>query len=168
MTHAFEIADALHEVWLARTPTGYRLHLQDDRLAVALQDRGEHMRELLLGDRVLAMCVATRGDEVHVHLDGETHTLRYVHSLERFASQAQDASDAASRAPMPGAVIAIPVQVGQRVARGDVLMVIESMKMETAICAALDGDVQAVHLQVGQTFERDALLVTLTAEKATP
>jgi biotin carboxyl carrier protein len=167
MAHAFRLQGDLHEVWLSRTPRGYELHLGERRIAVALRDRGEHVHELLLGDRSLPVFVAVRGDEVHVHVEGAAHTLTFVHSVERFAAEAQGSSDAVSRAPMPGAVISISVRPGQRVTRGDVLMVIESMKMETAICAALDGEVQAVHVQQGQTFERDALLVTLSPGRAT-
>ena len=107
-----------------------------------------------------------RGDDVHVHLDGEAHILTYSHNLERFASEGQDRSEATARAPMPGAVIAIQVAPGQAVKRGDVLVVIESMKMETAICAGLDGTVQTVHVLQGQTFERDSLLVTLSPAEA--
>lgn len=64
-------------------------------------------------------------------------------------------------APMPGSVISLAVRVGQAVKRGDTLMVIESMKMETTLVAGVDGTVSAVHVQVGQTFERDATLVSV-------
>lgn len=166
MAHALRIGDTLHEVWLARKARGHVLHLGDQRIPFELRACGEHAFELLLAGQVLPVFVAVAGDDIHVHVNGEAHALRYVHSLERFASEAADRSDAVSRAPMPGSVIAVPVQAGQRVGRGDVLMVIESMKMETAICAALEGEVQSLHLQVGQTFERDALLVTLNPLKA--
>jgi biotin carboxyl carrier protein len=42
------------------------------------------------------------------------------------------------------------------------------MKMETTIRASLDGVVQQVHLEQGQTFERDAVLVTLSPGGAAP
>lgn len=167
MTHAFHIADQLHEVWLSRAPRGYELHLGEERIPVALRDKGEHLQELLVGDESFPVYVMVRGDDVHVHLDGEAYTLRYSHSLERFASEAGESNDAVTRAPMPGAVIAIPVQPGQAVSRGEVLIVIESMKMETSISAAMDAVVQTVHVQLGQTFERDAVLVTLSPAKAT-
>ena len=67
---------------------------------------------------------------------------------------------------MPGAVIAVHVQEGQTVARGEVMVVIESMKMETAICAGYDGRVQKLHVVAGQTFDREALLVTLERTEA--
>ncbi len=66
-----------------------------------------------------------------------------------------------TRAPMPGSIIAVSVEVGQRVRRGDALMVIESMKMETTISAACDGAVQCLHVDVGQLIDKDALLITM-------
>lgn len=167
MAHAFRFEGELHDVWLSRTKRGYELHRGDCCIAVALRERGQHVHELVVGDQSLPVYVAVRGDEVHVHLDGEAYTLVYSHSLERFASETDENTDAVSRAPMPGSVISLAVQAGQAVSRGDILMVIESMKMETAICAALDGVVQAIHVQQSQTFERDAVLITLSPAKAT-
>lgn len=167
MPHTFSLTGVGHEIWLARAPAGYVLHIGEVSVAVALLARGEHVHELLVGDDSERLYVAVRGDEVHVHLDGVAHMLRYTHNLERFAGQAQDESEAVSRAPMPGAVISISVQEGQAVSRGEVMMVIESMKMETAISAGHDGLVHRLHVSAGQTFDRDAALVTLQRAEGT-
>ena len=167
MAHAFKLRGALHEQWLSRTARGYELHRGDEHIAVSLRSRGEHVHELVVGDETLPVYLAVRGDDIHLHVSGEAHTLTYTHSLERFAAQAQERSEAVARAPMPGAVIALHVGPGQSVRRGDVMLVIESMKMETAISAGVDGVVKAVHVQAGQTFDRDALLVTLEPVETT-
>lgn len=161
MGHAFQLLGTDHELWLSRCASGYRLHVGDTGVPVALATRGEHAYELTVHDASQRVFVATRGDDVHVHLDGDTYLLRYSHSLERFAGQSVEADAAVARAPMPGAVIAVAVQQGEAVRRGQALLVIESMKMETTIAAPCDGIVQALHAAVGQTFERDAPLVTI-------
>ncbi len=161
MAQAFRLDGQLHEVWLSRTARGYELHRGAESIAVSLRPRGEHLHELVVGDETLSVVLAVRGDDVHVHVSGQAYTLTYSHSLERFAAQAHEHSEAAARAPMPGAVIALQVRPGDAVQRGDVMLVIESMKMETAISAGIDGVVKDVLVQVGQTFDRDALLVTL-------
>ena len=165
MAHAFRLNGQLHDLWLSRTVHGYELHCGDERIAVSLRSRGQHVHELVVGDETVPVYLALRGDDVHVHVLGEAHTLTYTHSLERFAAQAHERSEAVARAPMPGAVIALHVGPGQSVRRGDVMLVIESMKMETAISAGVDGVVKDVHVQAGQTFDRDALLVTLEPEE---
>jgi len=58
------------------------------------------------------------------------------------------------RAPLPGLLVAVPVEVGQRVAQGEVVAVLESMKMNLELRAPWDGVVQALHrtpgMEVGQ------------------
>lgn len=161
MSHAFVLGESEHVVWLARAANGYRLHVDGQEVPVQLLARGSHLHELTVHDDSKRVFIAQRGDEVHVHLDGEAHCLHYVDSLGRFAGSSRDEGEAVARAPMPGSVIAIAVAVGQTVERGQALVVIESMKMETTISAACDGSVQALHVELGQTFDRDAVLVTL-------
>ena len=53
------------------------------------------------------------------------------------------------RAPMPGAVVSVPAPEGDEVARGDVVVVLESMKMELQITAPADGVLDALHVAAG-------------------
>ena len=104
------------------------------------------------------------GDFVHVHIDGATFTLRYLDPVQRYGSHAAGGADDIAEAPMPGVVIAVHVAEGQSVSPGDTLMVIESMKLETAIKAWREGAVAAVHVAVGQAFQRGAPLLTLAPQ----
>lgn len=65
------------------------------------------------------------------------------------------------KAPMPGNVMKINAKVGAPVKKGDVLVVLEAMKMENDICAPEDGTVASVEVTQGATVETDAVLVTL-------
>lgn len=161
MKHALKLDGQTHEVWLSRASQGYELHLSSTQAAVSLRTVGQQLHELVVDGRRMALHLAVHGDEIHLHIDGQTATLSHSHNLQRFASQADDGVEALSRAPMPGSVIALNAVAGQEVRRGDLLLVIESMKMETAIFAGLDGVVREVHVQIGQTFDRDAVLVSL-------
>ena len=161
MGHAFQLDGCDHELWLSRSGSVYQVHVGETLVSATLVARSAHVHELTAGDISERVVIACRGDDVHVHLDGEAYLLRYSHSLERFAGRADDGAEAISRAPMPGAVISVAVEPGSVVARGQALLVIESMKMETTITATCDGTVQIVHVAPGQTFDRDASLVTL-------
>jgi biotin carboxyl carrier protein len=66
------------------------------------------------------------------------------------------------RAPMPGLVVRVEVQEGQRVAAGAALVVVEAMKMENELRAQRPGRVTKVHVQRGVTVERGAPLVSLS------
>ncbi|MDD9876923.1 MAG: acetyl/propionyl/methylcrotonyl-CoA carboxylase subunit alpha [Magnetovibrio sp.] len=62
-------------------------------------------------------------------------------------------------APMPGKVVAINVDAGAKVSAGDVLVVLEAMKMEHAIKAPVDGTVTAVHYGLGEQVDEGAGLI---------
>ena len=65
------------------------------------------------------------------------------------------------KAPMPGSIIKINVKPGDTVKKGDVLCVLEAMKMENDIMAVSDGVVASVEITQGASVETDAVLVTL-------
>ena len=64
-------------------------------------------------------------------------------------------------APMPGTILAVNVSNGSVVKKGDVLMVLEAMKMENEIMAPCDGTVSAVSVTKGASVESGALLCVL-------
>ena len=67
----------------------------------------------------------------------------------------------AVRAPLPGTVNAVAVNVGQAVKKGQTVVVLEAMKMENNINAECDGTVMAVHVNKGDSVREGAILVTI-------
>ena len=63
--------------------------------------------------------------------------------------------------PMPGSIFKVECKVGQSVKAGDVLIVLEAMKMEIEVSAPVDGTVKAIAVSTGATVNTDDLLVTL-------
>ena len=64
-------------------------------------------------------------------------------------------------APMPGTVATVAVVVGQKLARGDVVVTLEAMKMQTAVRAEIDGQVAEVLVRVSSQVDAKDLLVVL-------
>ncbi len=64
-------------------------------------------------------------------------------------------------APMPGTILDMKVSVGQAVKKGDVICVLEAMKMENDIPAPCDGVVASVNVQKGSTVAANDLIVSL-------
>ncbi len=65
------------------------------------------------------------------------------------------------KAPMPGLVVAVPVAEGQPVKKGDVLLILESMKMQNELKSPKDGIVQRVRVKAGETVEQKATLLSV-------
>ena len=77
---------------------------------------------------------------------------------------ARGAADGAILAPMPGRVIAVEVETGARVVRGQKLLVLEAMKMEHALTAPFDGTLAALHATTGAQVTEGALLARIDAD----
>jgi geranyl-CoA carboxylase alpha subunit len=101
-------------------------------------------------------------DQVWVHLDGTTYTLRWVNPLPAAAARREAAGSL--RSPMPGKLIRVAVQEGERVAAGDLLMIVEAMKMEHRIEAPRGGVVSAIRYREGDTVNADEILLELADE----
>lgn len=77
------------------------------------------------------------------------------------ASPAPAAGASSVKAPMPGTILGVKVAAGQAVKKGQVLLILEAMKMENEICAGGDGTVAAVRVQAGQSVNTGDPLVDM-------
>jgi len=64
-------------------------------------------------------------------------------------------------APIPGLIATIAVSVGHKVSKGDKLLMMEAMKMQTTVSAPIDGVVDEIHVSLGETVESKDLLIKL-------
>ena len=74
---------------------------------------------------------------------------------------AAPAGGQAISAPIPGTILSVNVKPGQAVKKGDVLVMLEAMKMENEIMAPADGTVGAVNVTKGQSVQSGDVLLTL-------
>ena len=99
--------------------------------------------------------------EVEEVKNGTSSLVSSTTSVEVAAKQTpQSSAGEEVLAPLPGTVFAIAATVGKVVKRGEVIMVLEAMKMENEIVAHMDGTVQAVNVEKGASVVTgDCLLV---------
>jgi acetyl-CoA/propionyl-CoA carboxylase biotin carboxyl carrier protein len=95
-----------------------------------------------------------------VHLDGTSYAVTALPATRAAAGGAAHDGDVLS--PMPGAIISLPAAAGAAVVRGEVLVVVEAMKMEHALAAPHDGRVDSVAVRVGDQVSVGQLLVSVT------
>ena len=106
-----------------------------------------------------AVRCATDGDAVSLTFAGEDYTLRL---LDPYAPKGGEAAaEGRLSAPIPGRVVQVLVAVGDRVARGQVVAILEAMKTELRIAAPADGIVVHVGCAPGDSVEEGTEIVTL-------
>ena len=102
-----------------------------------------------------------RVDGMHVTLWDEDAQYDFLLEDPRTREFAASASGGGLTTPLPGVVVSVPVSVGQKVAAGEVLMVIEAMKMEHTITAPYAGTVQSIHFARGDRVPEASRLLEL-------
>ena len=99
------------------------------------------------------------------HVEVVHHGQRFVFARpDVFRDHAVSAGDGTVTAPMPGTVLEVRATPGRRVAEGDVLALMEAMKMELALRAPFAGTVSAVDAAAGDQVALGAVLVTVDAD----
>ncbi|WP_188187675.1 ATP-binding protein [Nonomuraea sp. SYSU D8015] len=91
------------------------------------------------------------------HADGHTE----LTPLPRLPEPAEHVAPGSLLAPMPGSVLRVEVEAGDRVEKGQSVLVLEAMKMEHRIAAPADGVVRGVHVEKGQQVEAGAVLAII-------
>ncbi len=118
----------------------------------------------------LATVEELKGGNMQVTVNGQTYQVEIPQTKSQGPRPAQAASAAQAGGPknviseLPGTVTAIKVTDGQHVKRGDVLLVIEAMKMANDIVSEVDGTVQRVAVSNGQSVNQGDLLVEMVAD----
>jgi acetyl/propionyl-CoA carboxylase alpha subunit len=127
-------------------------------LRLALEPAGPGVFVVRAGTSTSTLHLVRQGRAVHLSWDGVAYVL---HEEREGAGPAPRHEPGALEAPMPGRVAAVKVVPGQRVAKGDELVVVEAMKMENALRAPADGVVRAVHVAAGDMVGPGRALVEL-------
>jgi 3-methylcrotonyl-CoA carboxylase alpha subunit len=117
---------------------------------------------LRLDDATLPVTVAATPPRLTVLLAGRPHAFDLLDPLA--APSATTAGAEHVVAPIPGRVASVLCKPGDTVARGQPLLVLEAMKMEMTLSAAMDGTVAAVRCAVGDMVQEGADLVDFAAE----
>ena len=105
-------------------------------------------------------------ERLHVFLDGQKSTLvlptpKWLLSL---GGDVLGAGKGALKAPMPSLVVEVKVNVGDKVEKGQAVVVLESMKTETVLRAEVDGTIKAVGCKNGEMVEEGRELVSIEAD----
>ncbi|HEY4213491.1 MAG TPA: biotin carboxylase N-terminal domain-containing protein [Steroidobacteraceae bacterium] len=131
---------------------------------------------LRLGDRSFPVIIDPRSHlhrrradrlrvyDSHIHLWWDREHYEFLIDDPRKREYSASAASGGLSTPLPGVVVSIPVTVGQKVAAGEALMVVEAMKMEHTITAPHAGIVRAIHSAPGERVPEGKALLDLAPE----
>lgn len=157
----------------------YRIRIGENEYRIEITESGikindEEIQADLLQLNEAGLYLMNHGDdklEIHMKVEGDNSYLVMADGKQILAqveagrdqgkSQISPLADNEIRAPMPGLVISVSVEVGQQVEEGQAVCVLESMKMQMAIHAPRAGTIQQILVESDQKVEKDALLVVI-------
>lgn len=127
-----------------------RLASQPDRQQLRIRLAGsDHTGDVLI-----------QGETLTIYSGGDSHTLR-LHDAVAHAQDEGSEAGGSLTAPMPGKIISVAVKAGDPVKSGDVLLVMEAMKMEHTIFSPRDGVVEEVFYQPGDQVTDGTQLIAI-------
>ena len=127
---------------------------------------GSGFYSILIDNHSWQALVERQGDEYRISIDGELYVVNVQDERTRKIQKAlrQGAGTTGEfvlKAPMPGLVRSVPVQVGQEVPQGQGLVILEAMKMENELRAPRAGSIKEVRVKPGDAVELGQALVII-------
>lgn len=178
MGYEFELNGEVAHIHPARPPESERDGgLREDRFDLVIDGRRLRAErrpgrepgawQLVVDGVEETVWIATRGDTHFIHLRGRVHRVEAVDALERARREAAPTTGVELlRAPMPGVVVEVVAREGSLVEPGELLMMIESMKLQTPIVAPEAARVEEICVEAGASFDQGAALVRLARDDA--
>jgi biotin carboxyl carrier protein len=122
---------------------------------------------LIIDNRSFEAVVEWRDGQYNVLMNGDRYEIKVLDErAQRLAkamgSGADPTGEVVIRSPMPGLIVAVPVETGQTVKRGQTVVILESMKMENELKAPREGLVTRVEVRKGDSVEQNKALITIT------
>ena len=159
MSHKVILNDRAVTVEIATRTPFLRLRIGDvTHVVTEVHCPGSGEFEFFVDGRICHGWRYASANEVYLRVEGCT----FVAHLPRFA-EAEDVTGVSKdevRAEMPGTVVAVDCKEGQAVSAGDIIVTIESMKMQMGLPAPRDAVVSKVHFARNASFDRGAVLVS--------
>ena len=139
------------------------VQVDDERIRLSLRAQGG-LCQLGVGDAVETLAIARRDGNLFVQAQGSAFVFEAIAYLAQAAAALVTSGEL--RTPMMGTILQTHAAVGDAVRAGDVVVSMESMKMELKICAEHDGTLRSLTVAAGQTVERGLVVAVVDAAEA--
>jgi len=159
----YEHENHVYNVSVERRKNQYFVTYDNTEYKVEADEIKPGYLKIKLGDRVIK-CVITKGDkDKFVFVEGDVFKVRNIELTG--AKKTKKKEEGNLNSPISGKVVSIKVKDGDKVKKGDVLMIIEAMKMEYLIRAPYNGKVKKVNFKEKDQIEIGQNTVEITKNK---
>ena len=125
---------------------------------------GGSLYSIITENKSLEAVIDDDEDKIAVMMDGRLFETQVLDERAMLLIQRRGGLSGGSgevHAPMPGLIVLVTAEIGQTVAQGDTLVILESMKMQNELKSPVDGLVTAIHAEAGQAVDKNSLLVEI-------
>jgi len=159
----YEHENHVYNVTIERRENNYFITYDNTEYKVEAEETRPGQLKIKIGDRLIKSVITEGEKEKFVFVEGEVFRVKPV-ELTGMKKTKKKGGDLSS--PISGKVVNVKVKNGDSVKKGDVLMVIEAMKMEYLIRAPFDGKVEKVNFKEKDQIEIGQNTVELTKKGA--
>ena len=159
----YEHENHVYNVTIERRENNYFVTYDNTEYKVEAEETKPGQLKIKIGERLIKSVITEGEKEKFVFVEGEVFRVRPV-ELTGMKKTKKKGGDLSS--PISGKVVSVKVKNGDSVKKGDVLMVIEAMKMEYLIRAPFDGKVKKVNFKEKDQIEIGQNTVELTKKEA--
>lgn len=155
----FAVGDVLYRLEYTHKGDVFNITIGDNSFEAVLEALDNDTLVCLINNHRLTFTLY--GTEADMFLHNKQLGDIRLKRVPRFADAADEEVAGGYKAPMPGEILKVLVETGQKVSKGDKLLIMVSMKMENTIEAFEDGTVEEIYVADKQFVEADTLLVKL-------
>jgi len=149
----------------------HQIRLNDKIYEVNFEEiSSEMIYSIIVDGKAYEINISQDEDEWYIFIRGTMYTAAVIDEREKRLREASGELALSSGeytlvAPMPGLVVKVPVKAGKKVDKGDVLVILESMKMQNELRSPHDGTIIEVFVRKGDRVEKREPLVVIDQEE---
>ncbi len=141
-----------------------QLSIDEDVFPYSFTKYNDNILKIKIGDEEKVVFVANDDKFAYVFIEGEQFTIQKVDEMETTIEIEEEKHKNIEyiKPPMPGSIVKLLVELGQKVEEGTPIIVVEAMKMEITLYSSIDGIVKEINVSAGQQVDSEQTLVVIS------
>jgi biotin carboxyl carrier protein len=156
----------IYQVDHEKNDNEYIFSINGEKLSLPVHIVNDNCFSVKINGKSKIIYAAEDDNHLYVSFEGDNIVFDKLKEEEKdFTGAAGSGDKDEIRPPMPGSIVKVLVEEGQKIAEGDGVIIVEAMKMESTLYSAIDGIVTSVKVQEGQQVDSDDVLVVIDKEQ---